>query len=450
MRKSILGFRFKLIVYRLVWIIGLPLAFLYIQWRGLRDRRYRAHFDERLGLGSGISVDIWVHAASLGEIRAAVPLVREFLEVDQKIVLTCLTPAGRQEAENAFVVERQCKSIIIRYMPVEIRSIQIRFLHKFQPGMCLIVEHDLWPMMIMTAKHQGLPAVLCNSLYPGRSYARDRRRDALRMGVLKHLHAAVVKSDIHAERFLSCGVPVVKVGGELRFDQPVPRRQIEAADRLATLLGLGGAGRPVLTLASVVGEEDQFLANAVDEIKARFAATEQQKPLIVYVPRAREHFRKTAELLRQFGNSVMIRSEVLSEELEPKIDLDWDCMDILLGDSLGEMFFYLQLADLVVVGGGFAPEGSHNFIEPMALGKPVIVGPNDWTIEFPIVEAMEAGAAIKLESNEELAGTVYSVLTDEIRRTMLGEASRRFHEKHRGASLRHFALLQKFVEVRSE
>ena len=119
----------------------------------------------------------------------------------------------------------------------------------------------------------------------------------------------------------------------------------------------------------------------------------------MYVPRKPEHFNRAAELIQAAGLSVARRSVVLDTKFEFEMPLT---CNVLLGDSLGEMHFYLALADQVVVGGGFAPQGSHNIIEPLSQGKPTIVGPNTWTIDFPVVEAIEAGV-VRQVSPDELA-----------------------------------------------
>ncbi len=146
-----------------------------------------------------------------------------------------------------------------------------------------------------------------------------------------------------------------------------------------------------MTLASVVEGEDDLYLDAIARALAAHDAAGRPRPFFVYVPRAPERFDAVAEMIATRGMGFRRRSDVLSREL---VLTKTAPADILLGDSLGEMYFYLALADRVVVGGGFTPHGAHNIIEPLALRKPVIVGPDIHTIEYPAVEAIAAGVCL--------------------------------------------------------
>jgi 3-deoxy-D-manno-octulosonic-acid transferase len=188
-----------------------------------------------------------------------------------------------------------------------------------------------------------------------------------------------VKSDLQAGRFASVGVRNITVSGELRFDQPLPADHLAAAARLRPLLG----PRRVIAFASVTEpEEALFLAAAQEILSVR------TPPIVLFIPRAPERFAAVAKAMTDKGMLSARRSQRLDRKFAQLSDAP---MDVLLGDSLGEMYFYLALADRVVVGGGFQPKGSHNIIEPLALKLPVLVGPHIQTIEYPAVEAIAAG-----------------------------------------------------------
>ena len=167
-------------------------------------------------------------------------------------------------------------------------------------------------------------------------------------------------------------------------------------------------------------------------------------PLFVYVPRAPERFSDVGKLLEQAGLNVIRRSTTFDQNLTLLDQLDFAQTDVLLGDSLGEMYFYLALADLVIVGGGFIPSGAHNVIEPLALKKTVLVGPYIWTIEYPAFEAIEAGVLTKVDSIKELATKVANLSKDD---NGMIRASTKFYEEHTGAVYRTLEAIDNILDV---
>jgi 3-deoxy-D-manno-octulosonic-acid transferase len=240
--------------------------------------------------------------------------------------------------------------------------------------------------MIMAARASGVPLFMCNAQYPSKSFARDTTRTPVRAELMRGFAGALVKSDLQRDRFASVGVTSIAVTGELRFAQPIPPAQVEAARAARPRLA---RDRRVIAFASVIAGEDELFLDAIARTRVAHEANGLPPPFVVYIPRAPERFDETADRLAATGLPVLRRSTALGPDLA--LTEDPGAPDILLGDSLGEMYFYLALSDLVVVGGGFKPKGSHNIIEPLALGKPVIVGPETWTIEYPAEEAIAAG-----------------------------------------------------------
>ena len=371
-----------LLLYHMLWVLLLPLVMVYLWHRGRRDRDYRTHLSERFGSLPALPKNsIWIHAVSLGELRSAVPLARALLAKGETIVFTHFTPAGRREAERVFAPDIAAGHVAVVWVPLDMIWVYWRFFRAAQPKVGLTMEVEIWPAMVMAARLFGVPLYMCNAQYPSKSLTRDSTKLRLRQRIMGQFAGAFVKSQLQADRFESVGVPNVQITGELRFDQPVPPGLPEAATTLRPTFD----NLPVVTFASVVEGEDEIYLTA---IKAALASN--SPPLIIYVPRAPERFDATADLLRNAGLTVARRSDVLDENLASKND--WTA-DVLLGDSMGEMYFYLSLADRVVVGGGFHHHGAHNIIEPLAVRKPVLTGPVTYTIEYPFAEAEAAGVA---------------------------------------------------------
>jgi len=382
------------VLYRLVWIVLTPLVLVYLWRRGVRDARYTAHVRERFASYAALPQNaVWIHAVSLGEVRSAVPLARDLLAAGEDIVFTHFTPAGRAEAARVFASEIAQGRVASVWVPLDMFWTYGRFFRACRPKIGLSMEIEIWPAMILAARRAGVPLYLCNAQYPNKSIARDSRGLRIRQRIMTRVAGAFVKSDLQAARFASIGVPNIHVTGELRFDHPVPPTLLAAAGTFAPQI----AGRRVITIASAVEGED---ATYIDALQTFMAGPDA--PLAIYVPRAPERFERVAGLLRDAGLSVVKRSDVFPDGLSGPANWPPDTQ-ILLGDSMGEMYFYIALASRVVVGGGFIPNGAHNIIEPLALEKPVMTGPYTHTIEYPFAEAQTAGVAICVADSAQLA-----------------------------------------------
>lgn len=418
--------------WSLLWHLGLPIVLAYLWWRGRKDALYAQHLGERFGRHRhGLPGAIWVHAVSLGEMRSAVPLVRAMLDRGDRVVTTHFTPAGRREAERVFAAEIAAGQMAVVWVPFETSWAYAGFFRAFRPIAGLVMEIEIWPRMIFAAAGAGVPLYMCNAQYPTKSMARDDGFP-LRHDLMRGFAGAFVKSDLQAERFASVGVQDIEVTGELRFDQPIPQALLAAAD----LVRPWAAGeRPVITLASVVEGEDAIYLDAIEA-----ALDTDEPPLFVYVPRKPERFDEVAALIAARGLIAARRSRVLDDGLAPIGDPP--DIDVLLGDSLGEMYFYIALADLVVTGGGFTPKGAHNIIEPLALRRPVIVGPEVHTIEYPATEAMEAGVCLRVETPEALADALEGWAGP------TPDAIDDFFAEHAGATARTLAALDRRLTSR--
>jgi len=377
--------------YRLLWLLLMPVVLLYLKRRARREPLYIDQLGERFGFGAQRLGDwAWIHAVSLGEFRSAIPLIDALLARGERVVITHFTPAGRGASMDHYSDQIAAGKLAVCWIPFDYGRAFRRFFRRFSITYGLVMEVEFWPGMIMSARAANIPLFLCNGQYPNKSYERDKGRVLSARDIVPGFAGVMVKSNRMAEPFRELGLDKIAVTGEMRFEQPMNQIHIDAAVRVRSHF----PERPVLTFASAVKDEDALFIAAMQALKSRIPDA-----LIVYVPRKPEHFDRAAELIQAAGLSVARRSVVLDAKFEFEMPLT---CNVLLGDSLGEMHFYLALADQVVVGGGFAPQGSHNIIEPLSQGKPTIVGPNTWTIDFPVVEAIESGV-VRQFSPDELA-----------------------------------------------
>ena len=380
--------------YALLWAVALPLVLAYLWRRGRRDPLYGQHLGERFGFyAHPLPGSVWVHAVSLGELRSAVPLIRALLDRGETVVTTHFTPAGRREALAVFAADIAADRLCPVWVPLAYGWVYRRFFRAFRPVCGLVMEIEIWPRMIASAQRHGVPLFMCNAQYPLKSLERDRARAPIRAELMTGFAGAFVKSDLQAARFAGAGVQSIDVTGELRFDQPIPDAQLQAG--LAARAWLGAMTRPVVALASVVEGEDALFIAAIGAARAAHVAVGREPPLFLYIPRAPERFGEVARLLAQAGLAALRRSDGFDKGFAP-IGMPPVSVDVLLGDSLGEMYAYLAMSDRVVVGGGFTPKGSHNISEALSLGKPVMTGPDIHTIEYPAMEALAAGVLTRL------------------------------------------------------
>jgi 3-deoxy-D-manno-octulosonic-acid transferase len=429
--------RLALFAYALLWALGLPFALLYLRRRARKDPLYGQHLAERFGSYRAPLADaVWIHAVSLGEMRSAVPLIHALLDRGERIVTTHFTPAGRREAERALAPDIAAGRVRAVWVPFEYGWAFRRFFRAFRPQYGLVMEIEVWPRMIMAARASGVPLFMCNAQYPSKSFLRDTTKTRVRGELMRGFAGALVKSDLQRDRFAAVGVTNIAVTGELRFAQAIPPEQVEAGRAARTRLA---GDRRVIAFASVIAGEDDLFLDAVARTRDAHAAQGLPPPFIVYVPRAPERFDETADRLAATGLTVLRRSAAFGTDLA--LTETPGTADILLGDSLGEMNLYLAMADLVVVGGGFMPKGSHNIIEPLALGKPVIVGPETWTIEYPAEEAISAGVCRRV-APEDLAAALAPGAPEPS-----PEEIRRFLDDHAGAVGKTLAAIPRLLAV---
>lgn len=416
-------------LYRLAWALGLPLVLLYLWRRARKDPGYWQHIGERFGryqraLPQG---GVWLHAVSLGEIRSATGLIERLIARGTPVIVTTMTPAGRRETERLFSATIARGALGVVWVPFDMGWCLRRFLRAARPRIALPLEVEIWPAMIMACKRMEVPLYLCNAQYGSAPFARDSRAPLrLRQRLIGALDGAFVKSERQAERFRAVGLSNLHIVGELRFDQPIPAKLVAAGETLRARIA---PTREIITIASGVAGEEALFRDMI--LNARKTLT--PAPFFVYVPRAPERFELVAVALEAAGLRIARRSAVCDAALVTKADLTE--FDLLLGDSLGEMYAYLAMADRVIVGAGFVPAGAHNIIEALALGKPVMTGPYTWTIEYPFEEAKAVGIAQSLPNGPALLAAL-------ARPTPVPEAAiEAFLSAHGGAAERHLAAI---------
>jgi 3-deoxy-D-manno-octulosonic-acid transferase len=436
--------------YRLLWLAMLPVALLYLWRKGRREPLYRAFVGERFGrIPTWGARPVWLHAASLGELRGAAPLVRALLSEGHAIQITTLTPAGRSAAATLFGEALAAGQLRVAYTPFEQGWAVRTMLQRIRPRCALMAEIDTWPVLLTTTRQAGVPLAMVNAQYPRDSAVRDQARlFGLRAVLFRAYDLVLCKSAVHAQRFIAAGCARVEVVGETRFELPIPPVHLAAAPPLLARIQRQGP-RPIVCVASSMPGEDETFIEAFQKLRQHLAQRGTAPPLLVHVPRHPQRFDLIFGMLERAGLRTLRRSVCLDAQLawqgRDDDDDELGAADVLLGDSLGEMYFYLALSQVVVVGSSFVPLGAHNIIEPLALKKPVFVGPSIWGIEYPGVEALAAGVLRQVPDAAELATQLADLLADPHEQAEFAQAAQAFFDAHAGSTARHMAVLRPWM-----
>jgi 3-deoxy-D-manno-octulosonic-acid transferase len=409
------------LLYTVAAYLMVPWALLHLALRARRQPAYLRNVGERFGFYSAEpdTAVIWIHAVSVGETRAAEPLVKALRQrhPGRRIVLTHMTPTGRETAQALFG-----DAVESRYLPYDLPGAVRRFLRHFRPAIGIVMETELWPNLIHACARSGVPVHLVNARLSERSASRYGRFRALTAPMLATLSGIGAQTERDAERLRSIGAPRVVVTGNMKFDRGPPPDQLRLGARLRELFGMR---RPVFLCASTREGEEALLLDALPLLAPSEALT-------VLVPRHPQRFNEVAELFRTKGAPFQRRSENVAIRPETRL---------ALGDSMGEMFAYYAACDVAFVGGSLLPLGGQNLLEACAVGKPAIVGPHTFNFEEATEGAIEAGAALRAADAAQAVQLARALLEDPLRAKAMGEAGLRFTQAHRGATERTLALL---------
>ncbi|MGS1003012.1 lipid IV(A) 3-deoxy-D-manno-octulosonic acid transferase [Burkholderia glumae] len=421
-------------VYRALWWIVAPAAVVRLFWRSRRERGYREHIGERFGhlapamraaRGPDDSAPlIWVHAVSVGETRAAQPLIKALLAArpDAKLLLTHMTPSGRATGEQLFGAR-----VLRAYLPYDMPHLVRRFLRAWRPTLGLVMETEVWPTLIDECRRAAVPLVLTNARMSARSFRRAARFGPAAREVFGGFSRVLAQSPADAERLMALGARNVVVLGNLKFDMSTPPELVARGRAWREAIGR----RPVWVAASTREGEEALVLRA-------FAALKTPGALLILVPRHPQRFDEVAALAGREG--LARRSTHWAPGAAAAAGLTAAPLDagvaVLLGDSMGELGAYYAAADAAFIGGSLLPLGGQNLIEACAVGVPVLIGPHMFNFTQATADAVAAGAAAQVRDPAELATALDALFADPARRTAMGAAGAAFAARHRGATAR--------------
>ena len=411
-------------LYSLLLYLLVPWALLRLAWRGLRNRGYWRHWHERFGFVPRLSTPtIWLHAVSVGEVRASAPLVKALLNdyPSHRILMTTMTPTG-----SATVRELFGDTVAFCYVPYDLPTAVWRFLSRSQPKLALIMETELWPNLFHQCHVRGIPLVLANVRLSEKSARGYRRFSSLTRDTLAKVRVVGAQATEDAERMRELGARSVDVTGNIKFEMEIPA---DLAAKGARLRG-GFGSRPVWVAASTREGEEALVLQAFKQLRGHFPNL-----LLVLVPRHPERFEFVAKLCAQQGYAVQRRSAHASGVAPDTA--------ILLGDTMGELLLFYAAADVAFIGGSLVPLGGQNLLEAAALAVPVVFGPHMFNFRDISRMALERGAGRQINNATELADAVAEYLKDSDARRAAGEGGRRMVADNRGALTKTLALVKR-------
>ena len=427
-------------LYSGLWWLALPAVLGRLWWRGRKEPGYRAHWGERLALrGPAPSTrpTILLHAVSVGETRAAEPVVEALLAAypDHRILLTHMTPTGRATGRALFA--HHGERVVQGYLPYDTGGMMRRFLARQRPRACILMETEVWPNLLHVCAQAQVPTVLANARLSERSLKRGRKAGAVMLEAARSFTLVAAQTEADAQRIRSLGAPRVEVTGSVKFDVAPTPAALEQGDWLRGRIRAGGAERPVFLCASTREGEEALILDAWQR-----AHDKPPGALLLIVPRHPQRFDEVAALVAARGLRLARRSQL-------GLDAGVDGADVLLGDSMGEMFAYCAASDCAFIGGSLLPLGGQNLIEACALGKPVLVGEHTFNFLDATIEAVETGAALRVLDADALVRAAARLLRDDAEayaaRSEMGARALAFASRHRGATLRTVELMQRII-----
>ena len=413
------------LLYTLLLVVALPAAAMFLLWRGRRHAGYRAHWSERflgrLPRPQGAPSQpptVWIHAVSVGETRAAQPLIEALLSgwPGLRVLLTHGTPTGRQLGEELFG-DRVSRG----YLPYDLPWALSTFLDRQRPSLGLLMETEVWPNLVAATASRRVPLCLVNARLSERSLRGYRRLDALARPAFAGLARALAQTPADAERLSRLGVRHVRLTGNLKSDAEPDARQVRMGQAWRASWEAAGTatplpGRPVWLAASTREGEESAIIEAV-----------RQGPcgaLLIWAPRHPHRVSQIEAALSAAGIPFRRRSQTTQPDAPVAV---W------IGDTLGELAAYIAAADVVFVGGSLVETGGQNLLEPCAQGKPVLVGPHTFNFLEVTQDAVASGAALRVADAQELAEALSRLLPDEPARAAMGAQALELRRRHCGS-----------------
>lgn len=418
--------------YTAVFYLLLPFLLLRLWIKYRKHPGALKYWHERLGikLRSAPPQGIWLHAVSVGESMAAIPLIKALKQCypQVSIIVTNETIGGVERIEAALG-----DGVVQLYAPYDIPWGLKKFFSVLQPRLIILMETELWPNLLAQARQRNIPVIVANARLSARSALNYHRVLPVMQEMLSGLRYVIAQTQEDADRFMALGFPAerVRVTGSIKFDLELPSQLIEQARALRILWG---EQRLIWIAASThEGEEEQIM-----EAFSQVRATLGRRVLLVLVPRHINRTPRLAALSARQGYQTVKRSDRQSCTAET---------DVFLGDTMGELLIFYAAADVAFLGGSLVEHGGQNPLEPAAVGVPILTGPHTFNFSSVNRQLLACGAQIEVMNAQMLAKSVITLLSDTPRRRRMGAQAQKYVEENKGAVLKHRQCVEQCLEI---
>ena len=407
------------IIYTAIFYLALPLYFARLLIRGIQNPDYLRRWNERLGFASNSPSEgknlIWIHAVSVGEVNASIPLVRSLLDTytNSEILVTTSTPTG-----SKILLDKMGTRVKHQYVPLDIPSCLNRFLERWDPKAFIVLETEIWPNILSICQERGIFTALINARLSEKSRDKYNNIKLLASEALGNLDLLIAQYDSDAKRFKQINDSLeIYICGNLKFDQEIPKEMKSISSSIRESWSEGGE-RPTLIAASTHETEEEFVLDSFLEILSKV-----KNALLIIVPRHPERFSKVYEYIQNRNLIVARRSK--KEDVTPQVQ-------VLLGDTMGELKFLYSVSDVAFVGGSLVDHGGQNLLEPASLGLPLCSGKSLRNFEEIADELKKNKALYTIEVKKELTEYFIDIMSNTERKEKTSKASTKVFERNRG------------------
>ena len=411
------------LIYTAIFYLALPLYFVRLIIRAIQNPDYLKRWGERLGYGSNLPTEgktvLWIHAVSVGEVNASIPLVRSLLDTysNSEILVTTSTPTG-----SKILLDKMGARVKHQYVPLDLPACLNVFLDRWNPKAVIVLETEIWPNILSMCKERGIFTALVNARLSEKSKDKYNIVKPLAAEALGNLDLLIAQYDSDADRFKEINTALkIEVCGNLKFDQQVPEEMHSISSSIRDSWSDYGQ-RPTLIAASTHETEEEFVLDAFLEILG-----EAKEALLILVPRHPERFETVFEYIQNRELSVARRSN--KDDVTPKTQ-------VLLGDTMGELNFLYSVSDVAFVGGSLVDHGGQNLLEPASLGLPLSSGKSLRNFQEIADELQESKALFLIEEQKELSDFFIDMISKPKKSARIGKASAKVFEKNRGVLIK--------------
>ncbi len=448
-------------LYTLLYYCLTPLLFLRLLIKHQKSRQYKeqrqdlrlaerlAFFDNKEFTNQGQANPIWFHTVSVGEFIATLPLLKQvMLEYPQfPLLITCTTTTGSSQIIKTFSTEIKQGKIFHVYLPYDLPGSMRRFLEKTQPHLAIIMETEIWPNLLHITQQMNIPIWLLNARMSARSAEGYKRFNGMIKTTLQEFTGIAAQDKLDAERLIQLGAKAesLTITGSIKFDIQLDLKELEAGHELRQQLNW--QDKKVLIAASTHQGEDEILLNVFQNLRQYYPQL-----VMLIVPRHPERFQSVYQLLTASDYTIAKRSELpqFTTLFTKKLSCapfrkGGSAIDILIGDSMGEMMRYFSCADMVFMGGTMVPTGGHNILEPAAMGLPIVYGPHMFNFNAINELFIHYQAALQVMDEADLEKSLNLLLSDERRADEMAAKAKQLIAKNAGAKDKMLALLRPYL-----